>query len=68
MEVNEYLIEKQQSKDDDTHNNPPAGAETLSENTNWVDSPNNGTLMLDATCSPSNIKFPQDFELLSIAR
>jgi len=68
MEVNDYLIEKQQSKDDDSHNNPPSGGETSSENTSSVDHPNKGTLMLDATCAPSYIKFPQDFELLSNAR
>lgn len=27
-----------------------------------------GTQIIDATCSPSNIKFPQDFELLNKAR
>ena len=30
--------------------------------------PNAGTAILDATCSPSNIKYPQDFELLNTAR
>ena len=29
---------------------------------------NAGTAILDATCSPSNIKYPQDFELLNDAR
>ena len=29
---------------------------------------NLGTTILDATCSPSNIKYPQDFELLNEAR
>lgn len=29
---------------------------------------NAGTFILDATCSPSNIKYPQDFELLNDAR
>ena len=26
---------------------------------------NMGTLILDATCSPSNIRYPQDFSLLN---
>ena len=30
--------------------------------------PNAGTAIIDATCSPSNIKYPQDFELLNTAR
>ena len=29
---------------------------------------NAGTMILDATCSPSNIRFPQDFSLLNEAR
>lgn len=29
---------------------------------------NMGTLILDATCSPSNIRYPQDFSLLNEAR
>ena len=29
---------------------------------------NKGTLMLDATCAPSNIRYPQDFSLLNEAR
>ena len=32
------------------------------------DGANLGTLILDATCSPSNIKYPQDFVLLNDAR
>lgn len=32
------------------------------------DGENLGTAILDATCSPSNIKYPQDFELLNEAR
>lgn len=27
-----------------------------------------GTLMLDATCAPSNIRYPQNFSLLNEAR
>ena len=29
---------------------------------------NSGTLILDATCAPSNIRYPQDFSLLNEAR
>lgn len=31
-------------------------------------SENAGTLILDATCAPQQIKYPQDFELLNEAR
>lgn len=37
-------------------------------NVNNADGANSGTLILDATCAPSNIRFPQDFSLLNEAR
>jgi IS5 family transposase len=57
QKVNEKVIAKgeekpSQDKDDD-QNNPPK---------------NSGTLLVDATCAPSNIKYPQDTELLNEAR
>ena len=33
-----------------------------------AEEPNAGTAILDATCSPSNIRYPQDFSLLDEAR
>ena len=33
-----------------------------------TEEPNAGTAILDATCSPSNIRYPQDFSLLDEAR
>ncbi len=32
------------------------------------ESENEGTLILDATCAPQNIKYPQDIELLNESR
>jgi hypothetical protein len=32
------------------------------------DDKNNGTLIVDATCAPSNIRYPQDVSLLNEAR
>lgn len=75
MEANEYMLEalnekKSNEKDDDDHPAPPSGG-------NGNDKPqaesepkteNSGTLMLDATCAPSNIRYPQDFSLLNEAR
>lgn len=29
---------------------------------------NKGTMIMDATCSPSNIRYPQDFSLLNEGR
>jgi len=52
-EINEMIINKAQSGDDSDNGEPPA---------------NNGTLIVDATCAPSQIKYPQDTELLNEAR
>ena len=63
-EINEMILrdaEKRQKREDDQNSNdddstPPAGGG------------NNGTLIVDATCAPSNIRFPQDVSLLDEAR
>lgn len=71
MEANEYILDsmkEKESKDkkDDDHTNPPSDdiTDDLSEN----EPENKGTLMLEATCSSSNIRYPQDFSLLNEAR
>ncbi len=73
MEANEYLLvatkeKKSEPQDNDDDNIPPTsgGGTENSENTEASD--NKGTLMLDATCAPSNIRYPQDFSLLNEAR
>jgi len=52
-EINELIITKEQAKEDNHDNDPPD---------------NTGTLIVDATCAPSQIKYPQDTELLNEAR
>ena len=63
-EINEMILrdakerqqkEAEENKDDDD-SNPPAGGG------------NSGTLIVDATCAPSEIRFPQDVSLLNEAR
>ena len=55
MEVNEYLLaHKDDDKDDHT---PPYGGKTSDVNTAKEDT-NKGTLTLDATCAPANIRYP----------
>lgn len=58
IEINELLIEEheEQESDDEDDNSDENGPK------------NKGTLMLDATCAPSNIKYPQDTELLNDSR
>ena len=74
MEANKYMLEAFKEKEscdkkDDDHTNPPTGGgdgELKVEPEQK--SKNEGTLMLDATCAPSNIRYPQDFSLLNEAR
>ena len=63
-EINEVIIQdarERESKetdsreDDDSDRNAGAGG-------------NSGTLIVDATCAPSNIRYPQDVSLLNEAR
>lgn len=73
MEANEYILASTKAKTtepdnkDDDHNPPTAGGGT-SETEGSDKADNQGTLILDATCAPSNIRYPQDFSLLNEAR
>ena len=69
-EINEMIIayaehkshdESDDHSDDDQHNSGSGSGDPK-------DDSNNGTLILDATCAPQNIKYPQDIELLNEAR
>ena len=57
-QINEHIIRKAEASkkekdDDDRKNQPPK---------------NHGTMIVDATCAPSQIKYPRDTELLNEAR
>ena len=63
-EINEMILrdakerqekEAEQNRNDDDDSAPPSGGG------------NSGTLIVDATCAPSNIRFPQDVSLLDEA-
>ena len=60
--INELIIQqaetRKQGKDTDSDDQPPADGETH----------NQGTLIVDATCAPSYIKYPRDIELLNEGR
>ena len=62
MEANEYLL----AHKDDDHTPPSAG--TSKRDTEKEEDANKGTLILDATCAPVNIRYPQDVSLLNEAR
>lgn len=66
-EINEMIINFNNSDDE-----PPSGDDSNPEENVSKDPQDNktnrGTLMLDATCAPQNIRFPQDICLLNEAR
>lgn len=61
MEVNDYLLER--SQDDKPKPSGSFGEKSLEE-----PSENKGTLIIEATCAPANIRYPQDISLLNEAR
>ncbi len=64
LEANEYIL------DHDDENTPPtSGAGDAESSGNNPDKPENqGTLIVDATCAPVNIRYPQDVSLLNESR
>lgn len=79
MVMNEILLAQEQQdkrdasdkKDDGQdrdHHDDPGNSDGGSAEASPGADDNSGTLILDATCAPSNIRFPQDFSLLNEAR
>lgn len=75
MEANNYMISsagrKDTDKNGDDDQNPPSNTGNSGREqaaAQEKDGPNSGTLILDASCSPVNIRFPQDVSLLNEAR
>jgi len=67
-DINEMIISKaegksklEQSQDDDDATPPAMGTDDKEES-------NKGDLIVDATCAPQNIRYPQDLSLLNEAR
>ena len=68
-EINEMIIEYNAQKSDDDSNGNGGDNSGSNDADNTSDpSVNSGTLILDATCAPQNIKYPQDIELLNEVR
>ena len=67
-EINEMIIAFNAQQDDDDSNDGSGDAGQSDQQDSATDSENAGTLILDATCAPQNIKYPQDIELLNEAR
>lgn len=81
IEVNEIIISSALSQKDDPDNNDNNGSnnsngddpdknvtEKSPENEQENEVQNAGTLILDATCAPQNIEYPQDVNLLNECR
>lgn len=68
----EYNVQKSNESDDNhdsnDNNNGNSDDDQSDNQTDSIDLANSGTLMLDATCVPQNIKYPQDIELLNETR
>lgn len=64
-EANEYLLAH---KDDDQSKPPHSGNSTDESSMSKEEGVNRGTLAIDATCAPVNIRYPQDISLLNEAR
>ena len=68
-EINEMIIEYNGSTDNNDKGNPrSSGSSDKAEGTRASEAKNKGTMILDATCAPQNIKYPQDIELLNESR
>gem|GEM_PF-70488 len=64
----EASIPKKDRKDHDDPAKPGGKGEQEAGKTEPETPPNSGTLLMDATCCPADIAFPQDFQLLNHAR
>ena len=66
-EINDYIIGRKKNEDDD-ETDPPGGLVSGGDNADTQGETNEGTLILDATCVPSDIRFPTDISLLNDGR
>ncbi len=63
-EANEYMLEHK----DDGGPMPPASGGVDGDTPQGEETTNSGTLIIDATCAPVSIRYPQDISLLNEAR
>jgi len=67
-EANEYVIRHGRSDDNDGNGNGGGGSELEEDPSESVQPENKGTIIVDATCAPSDIRYPTDVSLLNEAR
>lgn len=70
MEINEILIQENTEDDSENDDDSPSSGCSSGDQTSDKASrdKNKGVLILDATCAPQYIEYPQDFQLLNEAR
>ena len=66
IQANDIILSKCDKTKEHKEDNESEAAQKANAKTDDID--NLGTTIIDATCSPSNIKYPQDFVLLNDAR
>lgn len=64
-EINELILKSAERK---TAEPAESVEDTSDDYDDKPEPPNSGTMIVDATCAPSQITFPQDMELLNEAR
>ncbi len=64
----EQIANESEDHDDDSGDNSPGGGGDACQEPEAEEAPNEGTLILDATCAPQAIRFPTDTSLLNEAR
>ncbi len=68
-EANEYMLSNLSKKDDDDDEpKHPTGGGTSKDDPASGEPERKGTLIIDATCAPVNIRYPQDVSLLNESR
>ena len=70
VEVNEYLVQNARKKNDNSGKGSGGNSKenTGEERDSEEEQDNKGTMIVDATCIPSDIRFPTDVSLISEAR
>lgn len=68
MSLNDKIIELAQNTMRPEDNPPPDGGGVPSENSNSSEEENSGTILMDATYAPADIRYPTDLNLVNEAR
>ena len=68
MSLNDKIIESVQNSMRPEDDPPPDGGGVPPEHSNSSEEENSGTILMDATCAPADIRYPTDLNLVNEAR